>query len=203
MKRSWRLILSLVFLIVSCTINIDYNLYESRIDLPLMGAQSTVSLKFYVVKKVPLEVLTGLDIEDAKFNFIASSTKDMTFNVMVQDTGPSEETALYATCEPEIACAGVYAVYGRTPDYITQSPSLIQGTVDGQRVFENVVPEEEAIEKIESAFEKGTIWVIVNVSTTDPFYFTQNDSLHIRNLEGIFKIKKDMASFAGLSGGVF
>ncbi len=192
-----------ILLLVSCIADIDYRLYESQIDLPLMGAQAGVSLKFYVVKKVPLNVLTGLDIQEANFNFTATSTKNMTFNIMVQDTGPDEETALYATCEPEIACAGVYAVYGRTPDYITQSPSLIQGTVDGQKIFENVVPEEEAITRIENAFEKGTIWVIVNVSTNDPLYFTQNDSLHIKDLEGIFKIKKDMSSFAGLSGGVF
>ncbi len=192
-----------ILLLLSCIADIDYRLYESRIDLPLMGAQAGVSLKFYVVKKVPLNVLTGLDIQDARFNFTASSTKDMTFQVMVQDTGPDEETSLYATCEPEIACAGIYAVYGRTPDYITQSPSLIQGTVNGQKIFENVAPEKEAITKIENAFEKGTIWLIVNVSTDDPFYFTQSDSLHIKDLEGIFKIRKDMSSFAGLSGGVF
>ncbi len=198
-----KILLLLGFLLLSCTVDIDYRLYEKKITLPLMGAQSVVSLKFYAVKKVPLEVLKGLDIKDAEFNFTASSTKDMTFKIMVQDTGPDADISMYATCEPEFACAGIYAVYGKTPDYIVESPTLIQGSVNGERVFENVIPESASLSKIERAFENGTIWVIVNVSTTDPLYFTQNDSLHIKNLEGIFKIEKDMSSFMGPAGGVF
>ena len=191
-----------VLLLLSCTVDIDYSLYEKRIDLPLMGAQSVVSLNFYAVKKVPLEVLKDLVIQDAYFNFTATSTKDMTFKIMVQDTGPSDDLTLYATCSPEYACTGIYAVYKKTPDYIIQSPVLISGSVNGRRDFEHVVPEPEAITKIENAFSKGTVWVVVNVSTPSPLYFN-NDSLHIQDLEGIFKVQKKMSSFSGLIGGVF
>lgn len=192
-----------VMLLASCVLEIDYRLYESQVDLPLMSAQAGVKLNFYVVKKVPLSELVGLEIEDAKFNFIATSDKEMTFKVMVQDTGPDKETTLYATCEPEIVCSGIYTFYKKTPDYIVNSPSLIQGTVDGYKVFKDVEPEEKAIEKIESAFEIGTIWIIVNVSTDDPLYFTEDDSLHIKDLEGVFKIRKEMGAFGGIAGGIF
>lgn len=192
-----------VLLLLSCTVDINYRLYEKRVDLPLMGAQTSItSLNFYAVKKVPLEVLKDLHIQDAYFNFTTNSTKSMSFKVMVQDTGPDDDLVLYATCSPIVACSGIYAVYKKTPDYIIQSPILISGSVDGEKTFKNVIPDDEAIVKIEKAFEKGWIWVIVNVSTTQPLYF-QNDSLHIIDLEGVFHIQKDMSTFSGFLGGVF
>ncbi len=192
-----------ILLLLSCSLDIDYRMYEKHISLPLMGTQGAVSLNFYAVKRIPLETLRELDIKDAYFNFTATSTKNMTFKIMVQDTGPKEDTKLYAVCSPDFACQGIYAVYERTPDYIVQSPTLISGSVNGTKDFQDVRPEEEALRKIENAFSKGYIWVVVNVSTTDPLYFTQSDSLYINNLEGYFDIEKDMTQFQGIAGGVF
>lgn len=197
------IVLLLLFLL-SCVVNVDYRIYEKRLALPLMGVNGAEEVGFYLVKRISLNEFAGLSIKEAYFNFTARSTKNMEFKIMVQDTGPDVDTKIYAVCWPPWGpCSAVYSVYEKAPDYIMTSPRLIYGSVYGEKEFERVVPDAGALGKIESAFEKGKIWIIVNVSTNNPSYFTPKDSLYIEDLEGTFKIEKDVMRFAGISGGVF
>jgi hypothetical protein len=180
------------------------------IELPLTGIQnnfSNASFKFYVMKKVevPSESVT---VVSSSWAFVARSDTPVTFEIKVSSEDISDSTDYLMVFDttglsryipsyllnPFLDAMRNFGYEFNLPSAVNSAPVLISGNVSGT-ISDSLNGSSQLNSTLESAINKGEMWVIVNVTAQSNYFppVTTPEYMHLDRLTGHIEVEVDMS----------
>ena len=201
MKKVVFLGLFVALLSNGCRANIETHVFFPEIKLPLTGVQNTLgSIEFYVSREYQIEREEDITLDKILWSYEASSRGHVSYEIKISAHG-EDSIGLFARCTPQNLCFPIRNTYGSPPSYVLNAPVIFSGQINGGfHAFSNVPQNTASLRELQDAIENGRIWIIVKVTTNNPFQFFQGDTLRIANLRGDISLHKNLDYFFPFSG---
>ncbi len=212
MKRYLALLVIAVLLVVAegCRGYFAVRSETENIDLPLTGIQgsfSNISFRFYVMKRVEVPS-ESISVVSSSWAFVARSDTPVTFELKVSSEDISDSTDYLMVFDttglsryippymltPFLEGMQELGYQFELPSAVNRAPVLISGSVHGT-LSDSLNGSLELNSTLESAINKGEMWVIVKVTAKSNYFLplTTPNYLHLDRLTGHIEVEMDMS----------